>query len=151
MSATSSTPRSDFWRTTPLEEMTPGEWERLCDGCGRCCLQKLEDADTGEVSYTDIACGQLDIASGRCRCYGERKRFVPDCQHLTAATAREFLWLPSTCAYRLLAEGRELPEWHPLVSGDSRSVERAGISVKGRVIPEHEAGDPLERIVSWPK
>ena len=140
-----------YWRTKTLEEMTREEWEALCDGCARCCLVKLEDADTGEIAYTDIACRLLDPGTCRCTRYRQRLRLVPDCVDLTPERVRKLGWLPSTCAYRLLAEGRELAWWHPLVSGDPETVHRAGISVRGRVVPERRGDDPEDRIVTWPE
>jgi len=138
-----------FWRRKTLAEMSPAEWESLCDGCGQCCLHKLEDADTGEIQDTNVACRLLDIASCRCRHYTERSQRVAECAVLTPDNVGELAWLPDTCAYRLRHQGEDLPAWHPLVSGDPETVVRAGISVRGRVIPETEAG-PLEtHIVQW--
>ncbi len=140
-----------FWRRKSLAEMTDVEWESLCDGCAKCCLIKLEDEDTGEISYTDIACRLLDL--GRCRCtrYPERSRLVPDCVVLAPEKVGDLGWMPSTCAYRLISEGRDLPWWHPLVSGDPNTVHEAGISVRGRVVPEARAGDPQDHVVDWPE
>lgn len=129
--------------------MTRAEWESLCDGCGKCCLHKLEDADTGEVRFTEVACRLLDPDTCRCTRYAERKRLVPDCLILSAARARRTEWLPRTCAYRLLAEGKDLPRWHPLVSGDPQSVHRAGMSVRGRTVGERDAGDLEDHVVAW--
>ena len=140
-----------YWRTKSLEEMTRSEWEALCDGCARCCLIKLEDEDTGEIAYTDIACRLLDIGTCRCSRYRQRLRLVPQCVDLTPEQVRRFDWLPSTCAYRLVAEGRDLAWWHPLVSGDPETVHKAGISVRGRVVPERRGDDPEDRIVTWPE
>ena len=140
-----------YWRTKSLEEMTRDEWEALCDGCARCCLIKLEDSDTGEIDYTDIACRLLDLGTCRCTRYRQRTRLVPDCVDLTPKQVRKLRWLPSTCAYRLVAEGRDLAWWHPLVSGDPDTVHRAGISVRGRVVPERRGDDPEERVVTWPE
>ncbi len=140
-----------YWRTKTLEEMTRTEWEALCDGCARCCLLKLEDEDTGEIAYTDIACRLLDAGTCRCTRYRQRLRLVPECVDLTPEQVRRLGWLPSTCAYRLLAEGRDLAWWHPLVSGDPETVHEAGISVRGRVVPERRGDDPEERIVTWPE
>ena len=140
-----------YWRTKTLEEMTRAEWEALCDGCARCCLLKLEDEDTGEIAYTDIACRLLDTGTCRCTRYRQRLRLVPECVGLTPEQVRRLGWLPSTCAYRLLAEGRDLAWWHPLVSGDPETVHKAGISVRGRVVPERRGDDPEERIVTWPE
>ncbi len=126
-------PDAPFWRTKTLEALTPWEWESLCDGCGRCCLVKLEDEETGEILKTDIACKLLDAGSCRCRSYGQRQKKVHDCIKLTPETVRAIRWLPSTCAYRLVREGKPLLPWHPLVSGSPDSVHEAGISVRGRV------------------
>jgi uncharacterized cysteine cluster protein YcgN (CxxCxxCC family) len=125
-----------FWKTKPLADMTRQEWESLCDGCARCCLEKIEDADTGEVAYTCVACPLLDSQHCRCRAYADRHRLIPDCLVMTPASVKTFHWLPRTCAYRLIAEGRDLPSWHPLVSGDPDSVHRAGISVRGKVVAQ---------------
>ena len=122
-----------FWKTKRLADMTPREWESLCDGCGRCCLEKIEDEDTGEVAYTCVPCPLLDSERCRCRAYADRHRLIPDCLVMTPESVARFHWLPRTCAYRLIAEGRDLPAWHPLVSGDPESVHRAGISVRGKV------------------
>ncbi len=142
-----------FWRTTALEAMTPGQWESLCDGCGRCCLVKLEDEDTGAIHATDVACRLFDAGTCRCRDYANRTTVVPDCVGLTPEAVRTLKWLPPTCAYRLVAAGKDLPHWHPLVSGRAESVVEAGISVKGRV---HAGEDDvmldelLTRIRRWP-
>src|SRR3954469_22029567 len=117
-----------FWKTKSLEEMSDAEWESLCDGCGRCCLNKLEDIDTGEIAWTDVACRLLEGESCRCRNYPKRQKLVPDCVQLTPESVRNLSWLPPTCAYRLVAEGRELYWWHPLLSGDPSTVHQAGIS-----------------------
>lgn len=140
-----------FWRRKTLSEMSRAEWELLCDGCAKCCLEKIEDAETGELSYTNVACRLLDTNSCRCTDYPRRHRFVPDCVKLTAWRVPKLPWLPKTCAYRLLAEGKDLPEWHPLVTGDPESVHRAGISVRGRAVPMALAGDIEDHIVEWPK
>ncbi|MBI5165726.1 MAG: YcgN family cysteine cluster protein [Magnetospirillum sp.] len=152
MSETSSEPTTSapFWRTTPLSAMTAAEWESLCDGCGRCCLHKLEDEDDGTISYTNVACELLNIGTCRCRDYVGRRRRVPDCVQLTPEVVGTLAWLPSTCAYRLLSEGKALAWWHPLVSGDPDSVHRAGISVRGRAVPENRAGPLDHHIVDWP-
>ena len=138
-----------FWEQKTLDEMTPTEWESLCDGCGKCCLHKLEDEDTGEVYVSNVACRLLDLESCQCKDYPKRKQLVPDCTVLTIDKIEEFHWLPTTCAYRLLAEGKSLPEWHPLLSGSSASVHEAGISVCGRVISEDEADDLHLHITDW--
>ncbi len=141
-----------FWRVKPLEEMSPEEWESLCDGCARCCLNKLEDWDTGEIVWTDVACELLDCDTCRCRDYENRAATVPDCIQLTVEEVNTLTWLPLTCAYRLVREGRELYWWHPLVSGRPETVHEAGISVRGRAISE--AGMSIEEyedhVVTWP-
>lgn len=142
-----------FWREKTLEAMTPEEWESLCDGCGRCCLLKLEDEDSGEIHYTDIGCTLLDAGTCRCRDYPRRQRKVPDCVRLTPEAVRSLPWLPPTCGYRLVRDGRDLPWWHPLVSGTRRTVHEAGISVRGKVSgteEEFETEELPDRIVDWP-
>lgn len=141
-----------FWRRKRLEEMSREEWESLCDGCAKCCLVKLQDEDSGEIRTTDVVCRLLDKTACRCRAYNRRSRLVPNCVTLSPGKLAGLPWMPATCAYRLLFEGRDLPSWHPLVTGDSESVHRAGISVRGRVVSELEVSvDDLEdRIVDWP-
>jgi uncharacterized cysteine cluster protein YcgN (CxxCxxCC family) len=141
-----------FWRNTPLSAMTPTQWESLCDGCARCCLIKLEDEDTAEIWYTDVACRLLDAATCRCTDYANRAARVPGCVPLAPDNVGGLAWLPPTCAYRLVAEGRDLDWWHPLVSGDPATVHMAGISVRGRVLGEDEVAeeDLEDRIVDWP-
>jgi uncharacterized cysteine cluster protein YcgN (CxxCxxCC family) len=140
-----------FWKTTPLGEMNRDQWESLCDGCGRCCLRKLEDEDTGEIAYTDVACRLLDCTSCRCRDYPRRLERVPDCVGLTPANLAQLRWMPTTCAYRLLYEGKPLPDWHPLISGSAASVHAAGISVAGFCVPEDQVDeDEIEaHIIDW--
>lgn len=140
-----------FWRQKSLQEMTQTEWESLCDGCAKCCLEKLEDVETSEISYTNVACRLLDCEACRCTNYTERQRFVPDCILLTPKNILQLHWMPSTCAYRLLSEGKDLPSWHPLITNDPESVHRAGISVRGRVVSESDAGDLEDHVVTWPK
>ncbi len=143
-----------FWKTKSLEEMSPPEWESLCDGCARCCLVKLEDEDSGEIAYTDVGCTLLDPAGCRCRDYPNRQAKVPDCVRLTPDTVRRLSWLPPTCAYRLLAEGQDLYWWHPLVSGDQATVHMAEMSVRDRVAgPEEDftVRELIGRIVGWPE
>jgi uncharacterized protein len=122
-----------FWKTKTLEEMSAVEWESLCDGCGKCCLSKLEDEDTGEIHWTTVACRQFEGAACRCGDYEHRFALVEDCVRLTPQNVRTISWLPKTCAYRLLGEGSDLYWWHPLVSGDPETVHKAGISVRGRI------------------
>ena len=119
-----------FWKTKSLEQMSPSEWESLCDGCGRCCINKIEDADTGEIHLTSVACKLLDLKACRCSDYENRQKKVPDCIRLDAKTVRTLSWLPDTCAYRLVGERRDIPSWHPLKTGDPDSVHQAGISVR---------------------
>ena len=125
----------------PLEQLDRGQWEALCDGCGKCCLHKLEDADTGEVMATNVACKLLDRHTGLCSSYRTRRAFVPDCVRLTQSNVDRLHWMPSTCAYRLRAADLPLPEWHYLVCGDREAVHSAGMSVRGWTVGEAEAGD----------
>ena len=131
--------RTDYWRHVPMAKMTRAEWEALCDGCGKCCLNKLEDEDSGEVALTRVACRLLDDATCLCSQYPIRHQFVPECIILTPKTiAANLYWLPQTCAYRLVTEGRDLFDWHPLKSGNSETVHDAGVSVRGITVPEFE-------------
>jgi uncharacterized cysteine cluster protein YcgN (CxxCxxCC family) len=141
-----------FWQRKKLADMTVEEWERLCDGCGRCCLKKLQDEATGAIAYTDVACKLLDRDRCRCRRYEKRHDLVPDCVALRR-DQHPFDWLPTTCAYRKIAAGQPLEWWHPLVSGDPATVHSAGISVRGRTLAEADvAADELDtRIVRWIK
>lgn len=125
-----------FWQRKSLAELSSEEWEQLCDGCGLCCLHKLEDDEDGGVYYTRVACQLLDLDTCACGDYDNRQQWVPDCVQLTVKDAARFTWLPSTCAYRLLAEGRSLPSWHPLVCGDSEAVHVQRISLAGRMLSE---------------
>lgn len=141
-----------FWRNTPLSELSSQQWDSLCDGCGKCCLHKLEDEEDGEVYYTDVACQYLDLQSAQCSDYSNRLHNVAACLHLTPTKLAEcYGWLPETCAYRLLEEGYDLPTWHPLVSGSQRTVQLAGASVIGRVVSErYVAEEDLEdHIIHW--
>jgi Uncharacterized conserved protein len=134
--------RPRFWETVPLTRMTEDEWEALCDGCGKCCLNKIEDADTGEVFLTRVACRLLDDYSCQCGQYQIRKKLVPECIRLTPENIESHAyWMPATCAYRLLWQGRPLPDWHPLLSGDPESVHAAGVSVRGMTVPEFEVDE----------
>lgn len=139
-----------FWKTKDLSDMSLEEWESLCDGCGKCCLHKVQDADTDEIYPTNVACRLLDLETCRCKDYANRKKLVPDCVQLSPQTAGTLAWLPSTCAYRLLADGDDLPAWHPLITGDLESVHAAGISVRGRAISEDDAGPLQTHLVDWP-
>ncbi len=141
-----------FWETKSLDEMSPSEWESLCDGCGRCCLSKLEDIDTGAIAFTCVSCTLLDRETARCTDYPNRFRKVPDCLAITPEMARKSAWLPPTCAYVRLAEGKGLAWWHPLISGTPETVVEAGVSVAGRVISEDGlcADDLQAYIVNWP-
>lgn len=136
-----------FWREKSLRDMSRAEWESLCDGCGKCCVHKLEDDETGEMFPTNVACRLLDRHTGRCTDYRNRRAYVPECVRLTPDKLLTLDWLPSTCAYLLLAKGEDLPDWHPLVSGDPESVHRAGRSVRGWTVSEDEVGDFENHII----
>ena len=140
--------RPGFW-TQPLTSLTPREWEALCDGCGKCCLNKLIDVDTDKLYFTNVVCKLLDTKSCQCTKYPERHKHVKDCVQLTPRNVRKLRWLPATCAYRLVAEGKDLYDWHHLVCGDRKAVHKAGVSVRGRVISETEAGDLEDHLVEW--
>lgn len=141
-----------FWETKKLNQLSQQEWESLCDGCARCCLIKLEDEDSGEIHYTDVVCDLLDQENCRCTKYSERSVHVPECVVVTPEVLDQLHWMPSTCAYRLLWEGKPLPEWHPLITGDRSSVHLAGISVRGRVYRQNEVQEEQleEHVVDWP-
>lgn len=146
------TEEQSFWLTKTLAEMSGDEWEALCDSCGQCCLKKFIDEETQEIFYTAVACELLDREACRCRDYKDRHTTVPECIELTPAILETEKWLPETCAYRLIAEGKPLEWWHPLVSGDVETVHAAGISVRGRTIPADQVHpDDLEMYVvgSW--
>jgi uncharacterized cysteine cluster protein YcgN (CxxCxxCC family) len=130
-----------FWQSKTLDQLTPAEWESLCDGCAKCCLIKFEDEDTGRIYHTNVVCELLEIYHCRCTRYSERSILVPSCLTLTPALASTLDWMPDTCAYRLLAEGKNLPLWHPLVSGDSKTVHQAGMSVRGKVVSARDVDD----------
>ncbi|MBL4852677.1 MAG: YcgN family cysteine cluster protein [Robiginitomaculum sp.] len=141
-----------FWKTKTLDEMTKPEWESLCDGCGKCCLLRMEDVDTEAVYVTDIRCKLLDGATCRCKNYKARKLYVPDCVQLTAKNVRKLPWIPRTCAYRLLAEGKDLPDWHYLISGSRDTIHEAGMSVKDATVCEKTVteDDHIQHITIWP-
>ncbi|MEA3410875.1 MAG: YcgN family cysteine cluster protein [Pseudomonadota bacterium] len=130
-----------FWKTLSLDEMTREQWESLCDGCARCCLHKLEDEDTGEIHYTNVVCSLLVTEHCSCSRYRDRSRLVPDCLVLDPAGVKSLDWLPDTCAYRLIRDGEDLSDWHPLVSGSAESVHDAGVSVRGWSVSEEQV-DP---------
>lgn len=142
--------RDRFWEL-PLTQLNKQEWEALCDGCGRCCLHKIEYEDTGEIEQTNVACTLLDCQTARCTDYANRRTYVPDCLRLTPKLVDQVRWLPDSCAYRLRADGDLLPEWHYLISGSRLTVIEAGVSVAGRVISEDEAGPLEHHIVEWPE
>ena len=145
-------PKKPFWKTKTLSEMSPSEWESLCDGCGRCCLLKLQDEETERVYYTDVSCRLLDAGTCRCKDYENRKAHVPDCVRLTPTEVQDLGWLPLTCGYRLIRDGKDLAWWHPLVSGDPESVKLVGVSVRGRTVPEQSVkpGEWEDHVADWP-
>lgn len=140
-----------FWKRKTLGEMSRREWESLCDGCAKCCLVKMEDEDTGDTVFTNLHCRLLDAKTCQCSDYANRKQHVPECLKLTPAKVGKYNWLPKTCAYRLLEEGRDLPDWHYLVCGDREEVHRRGVSGRGRTIDETRVSDEdwIEHIVDW--
>jgi uncharacterized cysteine cluster protein YcgN (CxxCxxCC family) len=129
-------PQNQFWKTIPLDQLKKKQWESLCDGCGKCCVLKLEDADTGDVHYTDVSCKLLNCQTAKCTKYNERKKHVPDCILLTPNNLSILNWMPKSCAYRLVHENKDLPNWHPLVTGKPDSTRLAGRSVADRVVSE---------------
>lgn len=138
-----------FWETTPLSELSQEQWESLCDRCGKCCLEKFEDEETGRIVYSRVACALLDLKTARCRHYAERRTLMPDCVPLDLEALAHPHWLPETCAYRRLAEGRPLPPWHPLITGDPEGAARAGESIRGWAIAPGPQVDPLSNLIDW--
>ena len=138
-----------FWKTKKMSQMSKAEWESLCDGCGKCCLNKLIDTDTDELFFTNVACRLLDTKSCQCTRYKDRHKLVKDCVPLTPRNVKKLRWLPDTCAYRLVANGQDLPEWHYLKCGDRKEVHRAGASARGRIITEKDAGELEDHLVDW--
>jgi len=138
-----------FWKTKSLEEMNHEEWESLCDGCGKCCLNKIEDEETNEIHFTNVACKLFDAKTCRCQNYAKRRRFVPQCHELTPKKVRRLRWLPSTCTYRLVAEGKDLPDWHHLLCGSRLMVHKVGASVKNRVVSERHVKNLEDHVVDW--
>ena len=149
--ASMTIPSWPFWKHKTLGEMTRAEWESLCDGCAKCCLAKVQDVESDEIAFTNVACRLLDLDTCRCKKYAKRRRHVPTCQQLTSDNVPEFDWLPSSCAYRLVAAGKDLPWWHHLVSGDPDLVHARGRSVRGKVVSETEAGPLEHHLVEWPR
>jgi uncharacterized cysteine cluster protein YcgN (CxxCxxCC family) len=142
---------ADYWNNTPLHELSHEQWEMLCDGCGKCCLHKLQDEDTNEVFYTRVACKLLDTKSGGCQDYDQRCSRVPDCMDVAKMLPSEMAWLPNSCAYRLRADNKPLPQWHPLISGKQSSVHKETKSIRGRVVSEVDVDEAdLENyIIRW--
>ena len=138
-----------FWEQKTLSEMTTQEWESLCDNCGKCCLHKLEDDDTGEIFYTSVVCNLIDLKTCRCTRYSERCKLVPECLDLKQHDFADFNWLPSTCAYKLLADGKDLPAWHPLVSKHPESVHEAGVSIRSYAMKEAEVESTEDHVIEW--
>ncbi len=136
----------EFWKRKSLREMSPSEWESLCDGCALCCLKKIEDEQSGEIFYTDVACELLNVESCRCKDYPSRSQKVADCLVLSVDDIDAFQWLPATCAYRRLAEGADLPQWHPLLTGDPNTVHAAGISARGKSTPGAQEWTVLRKL-----
>ena len=138
-----------FWEIKKLAEMTAEEWESLCDGCGKCCLHKLEDEYTKKIVFTNVACKLINLTTCRCTRYNERTKLVADCLDLKQYDFTQYHWLPSTCAYRLLDEGKDLPAWHPLLSGSTASVKKAGVSISSYAIKESLASNLEDHIIEW--
>ncbi len=141
--------QKSFWLTTPLSELTREQWESLCDHCAKCCLHKIEDIDTREIYFTNVCCRYLDQQNCQCSEYQNRSVLVPDCVTLTPDDLQDPYWLPSTCSYRLLAEDKPLPEWHPLITGNPESTLESGNRICGRVICETEADELEQHLITW--
>ena len=143
--------QNQFWKTIALDQLDKDQWESLCDRCGKCCVLKLEDVDTGDVHYTDVACKLLDCENVRCTNYAARKTHVPDCVLLTPDNLGILSWMPQSCAYRLIYEKKDLPDWHPLITGDAKSTTLAGHSIANRVLPEGsvDEDDLPDHITNW--
>jgi len=144
-----SSQNAPFWEEKSLSELTRDEWESLCDGCAKCCLHRLEDEDTGDIYFTNVHCRLLDTDTGRCTDYKNRSNLVSDCVTITLDTLEDPYWLPKTCSYRLMAEGKPLPQWHPLITGDPDSVIGAGMRVCDRTICEDEADNLENHLIDW--
>jgi len=143
------TKNEHFWKTKSLNQMTKAEWESLCDGCGKCCLHKLEDIDTGEISISNVSCSFLDETSCRCKDYNNRQENVDDCIQLDLKNLKTLQWLPSTCAYRLIDEGKSLYDWHHLISGSSETIHEKGMSVRDYAVNESKLKNVEEYILEW--
>lgn len=139
-----------FWQSKTLAQMTTAEWESLCDGCGKCCLNKLIDDETEQLHYTDAACLLLEHHTGSCQHYSDRFSYVPQCTLITLENVNQLTWLPDSCAYRRLASGRDLPSWHPLITGSKEAMHLTGMSIQGKVIDERRVKDIEDHIVLWP-
>jgi len=139
----------NFWETKKLSQMSPQEWESLCDGCAKCCLNKLEDEESEEIFFTSVACDLIDLESCRCTKYQERTVLVPECIDLTQHDFSDYTWLPSTCAYKLLSDGEPLPSWHPLISGTQESVFEVGAAIRSFAIKESQVEDLEDHIIEW--
>ncbi|RLA17770.1 MAG: YcgN family cysteine cluster protein [Gammaproteobacteria bacterium] len=138
-----------FWETKKLSEMTAAEWESLCDGCAKCCLNKLEDEDSGKIFFTSVVCNLINLDTCQCTHYSERTTLVPDCIDLKQHDFSEYNWLPATCAYRLLSDGKPLANWHPLISGSQESVKEAGVAISSFAMKESQIDDLQEHIIEW--
>ncbi|MCP4270670.1 MAG: YcgN family cysteine cluster protein [Gammaproteobacteria bacterium] len=139
----------NYWQQKPLTQMNDKEWESLCDGCAKCCIFKFEEDETGHILQTDVVCKLLDLTNCHCTQYKQRKQLVPDCISITPENILHLKWMPETCSYRLLALGKNLPKWHPLITGDQKSAQHAGKTVQGDVVSETEVDDLESRIIGW--